>query len=115
MNNIKIYAYHGVLEQERIIGSDYRVDLEISADLTRASQSDQVNETVSYVDLFQIVKEEMAVPSNLLEHVAQRILSRIFSELAEVNTAEVKVTKVNPPVGGDVESATVALEAERPQ
>lgn len=115
LNNIRIYAYHGVLEEEKRIGSDYRVDLEVAADLTRASQSDQLIDTLSYVALNTIVKEEMAVHSDLLEHVAGRILDRIFSELLEVTAAEVKVAKINPPVGGDVESAAVVLWGNRPQ
>lgn len=114
LNNIRIYANHGCLKEEMLIGSNYRVDLEVAADLGQASQSDQLSETVNYVTLNTIVKEEMALRSNLLEHVARRILDRIFLEVVCVTTAKVKVAKSNPPVGGDVESVAVILEAERP-
>lgn len=96
-----------------LIGSDYRVDLEITADLSRPSISDKLGETVDYVHLNNIVKEEMAIRSNLLEHVAKRIIDRIFLEIAEVTQVMVEVSKINPPIGGDVESVSVILEDER--
>lgn len=96
-----------------LIGSDYRVDLEIKADLSRPATSDKLSETVDYVHLNNIVKEEMAIRSNLLEHVAQRIIDRTFSEINEVTQVIVEVSKINPPIGGDVESVSVILEGER--
>lgn len=115
LNNIKIRAYHGCLKEEAIIGCDYRVDLEVTADVTKPSQSDALNETVDYVTLYQIIKEEMAVRSTLLEHVAQRMVDRIFAEETKVTTVVIKIAKINPPLGGDIESVALILEAERPQ
>ncbi len=97
-----------------LIGSDYRVDLEITADLSRPAASDQLSETVDYVHLNDIIKEEMTVRSNLLEHVAKRIIDRIFGEIKEVEEVEVEVSKINPPIGGDVESVSVILKSHRP-
>ena len=113
LNNIRIHANHGCLHEEAIIGSDYRVDLEVQADLSRPSVSDKLSETVDYVHLNNIVKEEMAQKSYLLEHVARRILDRIFDELTTVSNAEVTVSKINPPLGGDVESVSVVLKLDR--
>ncbi len=96
-----------------LIGSDYRVDLEISADLSKPAISDQLSETVDYVHLNNIIKEEMKVRSNLLEHVAKRIIDRIFKEIEEVTEVEVEVSKINPPIGGDVESVSVKLRINR--
>jgi dihydroneopterin aldolase len=96
-----------------LIGSDYRVDLEISADLSQPANSDQLSETVDYVHLNNIIKEEMTVRSNLLEHVAKRIIDRIFKEIKEVTEVEVEVAKINPPIGGDVESVSVKLSSSR--
>lgn len=96
-----------------LIGSDYRVDLEISADLSKPAISDQLSETVDYVHLNNIIKEEMKVRSNLLEHVAKRIIDRIFREIEEVTEVEVEVSKINPPIGGDVESVSVKLRINR--
>ena len=96
-----------------LIGSDYRVDLEITADLSLPSESDKRSETVDYVHLNNIVKEEMGIRSNLLEHVAKRIIDRIFKEIIEVTHVIVEVSKINPPIGGDVESVSVKLEYNR--
>jgi len=109
LNNIRVHARHGCLKEESIIGSDYRVDLEIRSDLSKPSISDKLSDTIDYVHLNNIVKEEMAIKSKLLEHVAQRILNRIFTEIPTVSFAEISVSKINPPIGGDVESVTVIL------
>ena len=113
VNNIKIYAYHGCLDEEAKIGSEYKVDLEVKANLQNSSDSDQLIDTVDYVHLNFIVKEEMAIRSKLLEHVAQRILNRIFDELAMVKKAKVSVAKINPPIGGNVEEVAIILSKKR--
>lgn len=109
LNNIRVHAWHGCLKEESIIGSDYRVDLEVDTDLSKPSVSDDLNDTVDYVHLNTIIKEEMAVKSKLLEHVAKRILERIFSEISTIDKAEISVSKINPPIGGDVESVAIKL------
>ena len=113
VENIRVYAYHGCLKEETLIGSDYRVDLEVKADLQKSSESDQLQDTVDYVLLNKIVKEEMDIPSKLLEAVAKRILNRIFKESEMVTYSEVSVSKLNPPIGGDVEKVTIMLSKER--
>ncbi|MBZ9778641.1 dihydroneopterin aldolase [Psychroflexus sp. CAK8W] len=113
LNNIRVYAYHGCLPEETKIGSDYRVDLSVEADLNLSAETDVLSDTVDYVHLNRIVKEEMSQPSKLLEHVAKRILDRIFSELEPVKASKVKVSKLNPPLGGDVEDVNITLSRER--
>ncbi|WP_299363675.1 dihydroneopterin aldolase [Winogradskyella sp.] len=113
VENIRVYAHHGCLKEETIIGSDYRVDVTVEADLSRSSKSDALNDTVDYVFLNHVVKEEMAIPSKLLETVAQRIIDRIFSEDQLVNEVFVSVSKINPPIGGNVEMVTIVLSEKR--
>jgi len=113
LENIKAYAHHGCLPQETDIGSDYLVNVSVKTDLTKASISDQLRDTVDYVHINKIVKQEMAIPSKLLEHVAKRIVDRIFSELPTVDKAKVSVSKINPPINGDVEQVTVSLNKKR--
>ncbi|MEK6152875.1 dihydroneopterin aldolase [Flavobacteriaceae bacterium 3-367] len=113
VNNIRVYAHHGCLAEESIIGSDYRVDVLVRANLSPASISDKLADTVDYVQINQIVVEEMKIASKLLEHVAKRILNRIFSEIEMATEAEVSVSKINPPIGGDVEMVTVQLNEKR--
>lgn len=113
LKNIRTFSFHGCLPQETRIGSEYSVDLDVKADLRKASESDELADTVDYVLLNKIVKEEMAVSSKLLETVAKRIVVRIFAELPQVSTVTVSVSKINPPLGGDVEMVSVVLEEFR--
>lgn len=109
LKNIRTYSYHGCLIEESKIGSDYSVDLEVTTDLSKSAQSDNLNDTADYVLLNRIVVEEMAIRSNLLEHVAQRIIDRIFKEETRINSVNVAVSKLNPPIGGDVEAVTIEM------
>ncbi|TVZ16154.1 dihydroneopterin aldolase [Maribacter sp. MAR_2009_72] len=113
LENIKAYAHHGCLKEETNIGSDYLVNVSVTTNLTKASISDQLSDTVDYVHINKIVKQEMAIPSKLLEHVAKRITDRIFLELPTVEKAKISVSKINPPINGDVEKVTVALKLKR--
>ncbi|ALM21079.1 dihydroneopterin aldolase [Nonlabens tegetincola] len=113
LNNVRVFTNHGCLDEEERIGSDYRVDLEISADLTKSAQTDHLKDTVDYVSLNRIIKEEMAIRSKLLEQVAKRILDRIFKEEPLVQQATVQVAKINPPIGGDVESVIIEMSESR--
>ncbi len=113
LKNIRTYSYHGCLIAEGKIGSDYSIDLEIKTDLRKSCQSDDLNDTVDYVLLNKIVVEEMEIRSHLLEHVAQRIITRVFGEIPEVSRILLAVSKLNPPIGGDVEAVTVELEKYR--
>ncbi|MCL7762313.1 dihydroneopterin aldolase [Polaribacter sp. Z014] len=113
VNNIKLYAFHGCLDEEGKIGSEYSVDIEIKANLKKSSRTDELEDTVDYVHLNRIVKEEMAIRSKLLEEVAQRILDRIFKEISRVKKAKVSVAKINPPIGGNVEEVVIILTKKR--
>jgi dihydroneopterin aldolase len=114
LENIRTYAHHGCLAEETDIGSEYLVNVSVKTDLTKASTSDQLKDTVDYVHINKIVKQEMAIPSKLLEHVAKRILDRIFLELPSVEKSKVAVSKINPPINGDVEKVTVTLKSNKP-
>ncbi len=113
LNNVRLHARHGCLKEESIIGSDYRVDAALEADTDPSSISDRLSETVDYVHVHRIIKEEMSIPSKLLEHVGNRILDRVFREIPLVDHVEVTVSKINPPIGGDVQSVSVTLERSR--
>ena len=113
VENIRVYAYHGCLAEETIIGSDYRVDVSVEADLEKSSLSDALNDTVDYVTLNDIVVEEMRVPAKLLEAVAKRIINKVFKKCATVTFVSISVSKINPPIGGDVEKVTIILNESR--
>lgn len=113
VENIRVFAFHGCLKEETKIGSDYRVDLEVKANLKTASNSDKLIDTIDYVLLNKIVKEEMSIPSKLLETVGKRILNRVFLESNLVTKVVISISKINPPVGGDVEMVTIKLAEKR--
>ena len=107
---MRFYAHHGCFSQERAIGTHFVVDLSFNTDTTRAEQSDSIADTVSYLDVYQTVKREMQQPSNLLEHVARRVGEAVLKEYPAVTDIKVKVSKMNPPLGGQMHSVSVALE-----
>jgi dihydroneopterin aldolase len=113
LKNIRTYSYHGCLIEEGKIGSDYSIDLEVKTDLRKSALTDNLEDTVDYVLLNRIVEEEMAIRSQLLEHVAHRIIKRIFDEVASISRIILAVSKLNPPIGGDVEAVTIEMEEYR--
>lgn len=113
VQNIRTYSYHGCLDEEAKIGSEYRVDIEVKANLKKSSVSDKLADTVDYVHLNLIVKEEMAIRAELLEHVARRIQDRILAEIPKVKKVKTAVSKINPPIGGDVAMVTIVLSKKR--
>ena len=113
LKNIRLYAFHGCMDEEGKIGSDYVVNVYVDTDLSHSSLSDDLKDTVDYVALHTIVKKEMSIRAKLLEKVADRILKRILKEHPEVVLVNVKVAKKNPPIGGNVEEVAVERELNR--
>ena len=107
LEGLKIYAYHGVLPQENLVGAYYYIDLKLKTDFTHAAETDELEGTVSYADIFAVVKEEMAITSKLLEHVCQRIASRIFNNFPTIEAIEIRLSKENPPMGASAKSIGV--------
>ncbi|HPF09962.1 MAG TPA: dihydroneopterin aldolase [Flavobacteriaceae bacterium] len=113
LKNIRLFANHGCLTEEEKIGSDYIVNLRVKANLVQAAETDLLCDTVDYVLLNKIVKEQMAIRSKLLEHVGKRIIDAIFQEVPLVTKVKVTVAKVNPPIGGDVAEVSVTMKSQR--
>lgn len=109
LENVKFYAFHGVLPQERKVGNDYQVSLRIGYDISRAMVSDDVNDTLNYAEVYQLLSQEMSVPSALLERVAGRIGDRLFRKFPAIQSIDLTIIKVNPPVGADSEGAGVEV------
>ncbi|HOI25955.1 MAG TPA: dihydroneopterin aldolase [Paludibacteraceae bacterium] len=109
LENMKFFAFHGAIPEERIVGCTYTVTVKMDVDFSEAVKTDDLNGTINYADVFNLVKEEMKKPSNLIEHVAQRILDVIKKTYPQVEALEVRVSKHRPPVAGDMERATVVV------
>jgi len=113
LKNVRCYSFHGCLKEEGVIGSEYLVDLKVTASLKKSAQSDRLSETVDYVLLNQIIKHEMSKPSKLLESVADRINKSIFKKDVRITKSIVTITKVCPPINGDVEGVSVKLKQKK--
>lgn len=109
LRNVRFHAFHGVLPQEGIVGNDYLVNLVVDYDFSSAMKTDDLQGTLNYAEVYQKVREEMAVPSKLLEHVAGRIAHRLFSDFPEIQKLQLSITKVNPPMGADSNGAGVEV------
>ena len=109
LENIQLFAHHGVLEQETKVGNHFVVNVKLKVDLSRAAESDDVDDTISYADVYNIVKAEMQQPSKLLEHAAKRIASSLKSSFTQIEEVEIKLSKLNPPMGAQLDAASVIL------
>ncbi|HNP48469.1 MAG TPA: dihydroneopterin aldolase [Bacteroidia bacterium] len=113
LHTIRIYAYHGCLPEETKIGGHYTVDVTIDTDFSEAAQTDDLNKTVDYCEVFEIVKEEMSIPSKLIEHVGKRIVKSLLNKISRIEKVQVCVTKIAPPMNGDVSAVSITIEEVR--
>lgn len=109
LEGIRVRANHGCLDEEALIGGDYIVDVIISQDVSKSYMSDELNDTVDYVQVFDIVRKEMKIRSKLIEHVAFRILKGMKSAFPTA-TFEIIVTKINPPMNGPVDKVSFTIK-----
>ena len=110
VEGIKVYAYHGCMDEEARLGGNYSVDVIIETDFTEASITDDLTKTIDYVAVCTIVKEEMAIRSKLIEQVGRRIVHRIQKETGNIIKVKVKVKKLNPPINGVVSNVSIEIE-----
>lgn len=113
LKKIRCYAYHGVAPQENLIGNEYIVDLRLKVDISKAMQTDEVTDTVNYAEIHRVVMGEMAVPSKLLEHVGGRIAKKLLEQFPTIEEVELRLSKRNPPMGADIESAGIEIHCGR--
>lgn len=109
IEGMKFYAFHGHFESEQLVGNNFTVDLRIETNCEKAANSDVLNDALNYQKAYKIVKKEMEIPSHLLEHVAKRILDALYNHFSTIEKARVKISKLNPPMGGEIEKVSVTL------
>jgi len=109
LDNVRLKAFHGVMPQEQRVGGDYLVSLRVGYPIVGAMESDAVSDTLDYSKLLQVVKQEMAIPSQLLEHVAGRMVKAIATTFPLTISVWLRIVKVNPPMGADSDGAAVEL------
>ena len=113
LKNVRFRAFHGVLPQERLVGGDFLVNLRVGYPIEKAMESDEVEDTLNYATLFDLVRQEMNKPSQLLEHVAGRIVKTIMEAFPAVTSVDLELTKLNPPMGADSDGAGIFLKVKR--
>ena len=113
LNGMSFYAFHGCFAEEQAIGTHFVLDVAYETDTTKAQMSDNIADTVSYLDVYQLVKREVEKPSHLLEHVGERVADRLLNSFPTMDWVQVRVTKMNPPLGGQVGSVTVEITKDR--
>jgi 7,8-dihydroneopterin aldolase/epimerase/oxygenase len=109
LEEMEFHAYHGCFKEERIVGNKFVVKFSFQLNTSHAEQSDNLNDTVNYQAVYNLVREEMLKPSHLIENVARRILESTFKHFPSIEKAEVKVSKINPALGGKLQSVSVTL------
>ena len=110
IEGMEFHAYHGCYEEEQVIGNTFIVDVHMETETGSAELSDNLDETVNYADVFLIVKEQMGIKSKLLEHVGRRIMDAVLARYPEIDIIELKISKLNPPVGGKVHAVSVTMD-----
>ncbi|MBR1682742.1 MAG: dihydroneopterin aldolase [Bacteroidaceae bacterium] len=113
LKDIRLYAHHGVLPQERAVGAYFILNIALDTDFSQAMTTDELTATISYADVFDVVKQEMAVPSRLLEHVAGRICQALLRHFPSANAIHLELLKENPPMGAECAGAGVRLTVTR--
>ena len=109
IHNLRLHAFHGVMEQERQVGADFLVSLQVHYNISKAIDTDCLTDTLSYAELCGIVKREMAIPSRLLEQVAGRMAKAVFAQFPQTTAIDLRLVKLNPPMGADCEGAGVEI------
>ena len=109
LNKATFRAFHGVMAQERRVGALFEVTLRVGLPLSAAMESDALTDTIDYAALYQIVSREIAVPSQLLEHVGGRIVRAVEAAAPQAKSIDLWITKKNPPMGADCEGAGIEL------
>lgn len=113
LRDMHFYAYHGVLPQERIVGNHFIAQLSLWANVERAMYTDELEGTISYAEAYDLLCQEIAQPSQLLEHVVWRCVERLFAAFPQLERVEMTLEKHQPPLSGQVEASSFTLTADR--
>ncbi|MDR3705015.1 MAG: dihydroneopterin aldolase [Paludibacteraceae bacterium] len=109
LEKMQFYAYHGFFDEEQLVGANYELTLALDLDISLPGRTDELTDTLNYQAVYDVVKEQMDIKSRLVEHVAQRIIDRLRAEFPQIQHIELSLSKLNPPLGGQVERVTIQL------
>ena len=106
---MEFFAYHGCYREEQLVGTKFIVDLYIEVDLSKSEKSDNLSDTINYQDVYYLIKKEMEIKSYLLEHIGRRILNSVKKHFPEIIKVKIKVSKMNPQLGGKIKNVSISL------
>ncbi|NTW32027.1 MAG: dihydroneopterin aldolase [Bacteroidetes bacterium] len=109
LHEMEFYAFHGCFKEEQLIGNYFTVDIEINTNTDLAETEDDLSGTVNYQEVYNLVKDEMAIKSKLLEHVVRRITDKLIKSLPQIESCRITLSKLHPPLGGKVNKVSVTL------
>lgn len=110
LDGMKFYSFHGVMPQENTVGAEYKVSLDIETDFSIAAETDSLEGTINYAEIYEAVKHEMSIPSKLLEHLAYRISKRLFNDFPAIKSIGISIFKENPPMGADCKDVGIKVK-----
>lgn len=113
LENMIFYSRHGCFHEEQLLGNKFIVDFSAESDISKAAESDDLNDSVDYQEIYKVIKEEMAIPSKLLENVAGRIINRIKDEFPSLSSGVISIKKTAPPIGGEIGAFKISLSFKR--
>lgn len=110
LEDMEFYAYHGCFKEERVVGNKFIVNLTIETNMDKPSKTDDIKDALNYQTAYKLVKEQIQIKSHLLENIAKRILDSLLSNFKNIEKVSVKVSKMNPPIGGKLKCVSVSIE-----
>jgi dihydroneopterin aldolase len=113
LENMQFYAYHGHFKEEQLVGTNFEISLTIDVDTTLASKTDNLDDALNYQELYLLVKDEMAINSKLIEHVGNRIVKKVLDTFPQIKEIQLKLSKLNPPLGGQIEKVSIEMQEKR--
>lgn len=109
LEGVRLRGPHGYYPEEQLLGTTFIIDLSVSIPVVEAGQQDDLHQTVNYETLYRLLKIEMKEPAQLIETLALRILHRIKEQFPDIEGAEIRLKKCNPPMGGTIDAAFIQL------
>lgn len=110
LENMLFHAKHGVFEEETIIGGSFEVNVEMETDFSQSMQKDELEGTIDYSRVYELIDKEMNAPSKLLEHLGKRILDVLYENFTSIHYVRLKISKLNPPINGEIERVSIVIE-----
>ncbi len=109
IEGMEFYAYHGHFKQEQVVGNKFLVNISIETNCTKAGISDNLTDALDYQKVYNLIKKEMDQKSFLLENICSRVLDKLYKEFENIEKATIKVSKINPPMGGQIKKVSVTM------